>query len=59
MKWVSRQYLWGQKVTKWHDWFAWYPVSVENNKVAWLETVQRKARFDDYGALWDYRSKDD
>jgi len=37
-----------QDKTKWHDWFAWYPVKVEcdeeeyTHKVLWLETVQRK-----------------
>lgn len=27
----------------WHDWFAWRPVRINENEVAWLETVERKA----------------
>ena len=27
---------------KWHAWFAWYPVRLNESEVAWLEFVQRK-----------------
>jgi len=26
----------------WQPWFAWHPVSVTNNQIAWLETVERR-----------------
>jgi hypothetical protein len=47
------------KYRDWTNWFAWYPVRIDENRVAWLEIVQRKIcyvgedcpRF--YG--WDYR----
>jgi hypothetical protein len=29
------------KKEKWNPWFAWYPVTVGNERV-WLETVERK-----------------
>lgn len=35
---LRREYL-----KNWHTWFAWYPVRVSEYKVAWLETVQRRA----------------
>jgi hypothetical protein len=44
----------------WHKWFAWYPISVEN-EVLWLETVHRKGTvtFDTYSGFptvrWEYR----
>lgn len=27
-------------IWEWHNWFAWYPVRI-NNKYVWLKTVQR------------------
>jgi hypothetical protein len=47
-----------QKYGQWHDWFAWYPVRIDESRIVWLETVKRKIcavgtddpRF--YG--WDY-----
>lgn len=26
----------------WHKWFAWYPVQLDTERWAWLETVERK-----------------
>lgn len=40
----------------WHDWFAWFPVPLQDTgEVAWLETVRRRcvANWDDY---WTYKS---
>lgn len=31
------------EMQKWHKWFAWYPVIIDDKKV-WLETVERRAR---------------
>ena len=27
---------------KWTPWFAWYPVRLQDGRLVWLETVQRK-----------------
>ncbi len=43
---------------EWHDWFAWYPVRLYGNKIAWLTTVSRwhsrTARHP-----WQYKELDD
>jgi hypothetical protein len=26
----------------WHDWFAWYPVRLEDGGMAWLHEIERK-----------------
>ena len=31
-----------EKLRRWHNWFAWYPVTIENGQRAWMETVERK-----------------
>jgi len=47
-----------EKYGEWHNWFAWYPVRVDNHRVAWLEVVNRRLVYvskDDprfYG--WEY-----
>lgn len=33
-----------ERNTKWHDWFAWYPVRIED-RTAWLQTVRRRWSF--------------
>ena len=41
---------------EWHDWFAWFPVQLQDTgEVAWLETVRRRcvSNWDDY---WTYKS---
>lgn len=30
------------KLKEWHKWFAWYPVRLDENQCAWLETIERK-----------------
>lgn len=32
--------------TKWHKWFAWYPIRLGNNDCRWFEYVERRI---DYG----------
>lgn len=27
---------------KWHTWFAWYPVRINENEIVWLESVRRR-----------------
>ena len=39
---------------RWHDWFAWYPIYVDNDEVRglfWLETV-RRCRIQNFGGSW-------
>ena len=43
-------------VYAWHRWFAWYTVTIDNQRV-WLETVLRRVdtRYsDEYGPAWEY-----
>lgn len=48
------------KKEEWHPWFAWRPVQVDDYDCRWLETVQRKGKFVDYGSdsywHWEYRA---
>ena len=37
-----------KEITKWHDWFAWYPIIIDiknGYKIVWLEKVSRKAHY--------------
>jgi hypothetical protein len=49
-----------EKRKSWHKWFAWHPVRVSFSKVAWLETVERRLRPEDWAAIewwrWEYRA---
>ena len=44
----------------WHRWFAWHPVSISEDKIAWLEYVERQGEFLDAGIascwFWRYRA---
>jgi len=31
-----------ERLRKWHRWFAWYPVRVDDNHGAWLQYVERR-----------------
>ena len=33
------------RLSTWHEWFAWYPVYIDGNGYVWLETVQRKIAY--------------
>lgn len=45
---------------KWHRWFAWFPVNISDDEVAWLQYVERRAEllvgFDGGYWRWDYRA---
>ena len=28
--------------SKWHKWFSWHPVYVENHEMVWLQWVERR-----------------
>lgn len=32
--------------TLWHPWFAWRPIRLARDAVAWLETVERRGGYD-------------
>ncbi len=40
--------LWGESKKQynlrcqWHDWFAWYPIILEDGRRCWLEHINRK-----------------
>lgn len=34
-----------KKNSKWHRWFAWWPVKISSNKKVWLERVYRSGEF--------------
>lgn len=33
-----------ERLRNWHKWFAWYPISVDDGVIVWLEHVERKGR---------------
>lgn len=45
---------------KWHKWFAWYPVRIENHDCRWLETIERKGEYkllSDIDCGWVYECR--
>lgn len=40
--------------SRWHKWFAWHPVVIENDCV-WLETVERRIDYGIYDDFPEYR----
>ena len=42
----------------WHEWFAWYPVTLDGSDCRWLETVERRGNHNFKGlyreSYWDY-----
>lgn len=58
-KWKQRQF--DKKVkkeqvkfakTKWHSWFAWHPIGIED-EIMFLEVIHR--RYDPYADAWRYK----
>jgi len=47
MRWKVRGY------DRWHDWFAWYPVTMWGGERVWLEKVRRMR----WGTEWKYLEK--
>lgn len=49
-----------KRLSKWHKFFAWYPVAISAHDYRWLETVRRKGvwyrSYDTYEWDWEYRS---
>jgi hypothetical protein len=47
------------RVEKWHNWFAWRPVSVDGH-IVWLENIERRSglRINKTVYEWEYRIKE-
>lgn len=46
---------------RWHDWFAWYPIYVDNDDIrgyVWWETVRRHRSHSYGGSWWEYELRD-
>jgi hypothetical protein len=39
---------------KWHNWFAWRPVS-DGNTIYWLETIKRRRKSIWHELFWEYK----
>jgi hypothetical protein len=50
--------IWGRsdaELRKWHRWYAWHPVTLDDGRWAWLCWVERAADYGGYGVSWNYR----
>ena len=43
------------KYTEWHEWFAWFPVTVAQGEVVWLSKVLRRGTIIYGDMYWDYK----
>jgi hypothetical protein len=53
-QWLERCKVWmakRQHLTKWHPWFAWYPVKIKDNDCRFLEHLERKIEYWEHGML--------
>lgn len=48
---------WGKWKYDWHDWFAWYPITI-NGECIWWEVVERKLDDLVWDEFYQYRLKD-
>ena len=43
MRWITKEKISDEiYISKWHRWFAWYPVRTINGVTVWLEFVDKK-----------------
>lgn len=42
-----------KRLSRWHTWFAWHPVRVDEDTMVWLEIVYRKATGGEF-VTWHY-----
>lgn len=52
---------WAEAMKKWHPYFAWYPKRVGSHDCRWLEWIECKGTWIDYGLdgcywVWEYRA---
>jgi hypothetical protein len=47
---------WKTKNRKWHAWFAWHPVFVDEERFhrVWLSWVLRRWKGSSYGGYWEH-----
>lgn len=43
------------ETAKWERWFAWRPVTVNNQEIVWLETLERAKCWSGYEPRWEYK----
>lgn len=56
--WAVRRERWRSKYgDRWHDFFAWHPVTVKDGTWVWLEAVERRYMYGMTNRLPDYRLK--
>lgn len=50
-----------ERLSKYHDWFAWRPVRLSGDYVAWLEWVERRVEYSSPGSYKDvfYRIREE
>lgn len=43
-------------LNSWTEWFAWYPVRLDDNRVVWLQKIKRKDSQPLHdNIIWEYR----
>jgi hypothetical protein len=59
---IKQKETWAEycaRIQEWHDVFLWFPMVVDGTWV-WLESVERRAVWDDHGPVkelvWEYRN---
>lgn len=35
-----------KELEQWHNWFAWYPVRINDTTLVWMERIQRTKHYD-------------
>lgn len=67
MKWITNRTPKAKKIKfeKWHKYFAWFPVAVDEysdgtKKKVWLEDVMRRGEYHSYGGdvWWSFEYKE-
>lgn len=48
----------GIDTDKWHRWFAWRPVKLQDGWWAWLEYVDRCAYYGWFRTWWEYSARE-
>ncbi len=49
-----------KRLTNWHSWYALFPTRVGNHDCRWMEWIERKGKYSNYGGdwFWEYQSGD-
>jgi hypothetical protein len=51
-----------ERITRWHDHFAWWPIKLSHGDCRWLEKVRRRrvttcSMYSGWRWTWEYRAK--